>query len=460
MSASVLDSVVCPECRAPMSARPGELRCASCGQVYPRVGSIPVVMPRPKEWLALWRLQLGLLENEGQQKLAALEAELAAPGVLPLTASRCRAMVEGAREEAKDVIRLMDPLLPRDTSAAMSEVSMRAVESPVRRVPHLCRDWGWSEGKHPENDEIFSLVGNVIEGPLGRVLVLGAGACRLAYDLHRTYGPQETVALDVDPLLLVGAREVIRGGTVRITESNVSVHETSNLAPVWNLRAPFGPIGEETFHFLLADGLAPPFVAESFDTVVTPWFIDVVPPDLRDLLGVLRTMLKPGGKWIDVGPLLYPRDRPLYHRFTREEIFELAARAGFRLAKWKTESGIHFASPTNGRGHYEWTLAFQAVKEDVPAESEDVPSWIILAFLPVPTFAGHAEFSHANPLIASILRSLDGRRSIDDIASHLRPEVMRAGLDPSDLREAIRHCLAAFHPGCRRGPLAASPVSP
>jgi hypothetical protein len=358
-------------------------------------------------------------------------------------------MVDGAREEAKDVIRLLDPLLPRDTSAAMSGVAMRAVESPVRRVPHLCRDWGWSEGRHPENDEVFSLVGNVIEGPLGRVLVLGAGACRLAYDLHRRYAPTETVALDVDPLLLVGAAQVIRGGTVRLTESNVSVHETSNIAPVWNLRAPFGPIGDDTFHFLLADGLAPPFLAETFDTVVTPWFIDIVPQDLRDLLGPLRTVLKPGGRWVDVGPLLYPRDRPLYHRFTREEIFELASRAGFRIGKWKTESGIHFASPSNGRGHFEWTLAFQAIKSDIPAESEGVPSWLILAFLPVPTFAGHAEFSHANPLIAGIVRSLDGRRSIDDLAAYLRPEVARAGLDPSDLREAIRHCLAAFHPACR-----------
>ena len=441
-----------------MNARADEIRCASCQEVYPQVGGIPVLMQRPKEWLALWRLQLDLLENEGKQKLAAEEAGLATPGTLPLTASRVRAMVEGAREEANDVIRLLGPLLPRDTSAATTGMAMRAVESAVRRVPHLCRDWGWSEGRHGENDEIFSLVGNVISGPLGRVLVLGAGACRLAYDLHRQCAPSETVALDVDPLLLVGAREVIRGCTVRLTESNVSVHETSNIAPTWMLRAPFGPLEEDTFHFLLADGLAPPFAPETFDTVVTPWFIDIVPQDLRSLLGVLRKLLKPAGRWVDVGPLLYPRERPLGRRFTREEIFELAARAGFRVGKWKTESGIHFASPTNGRGHYEWTLAFEGIKGDVP-ESEGVPSWLVLAFLPVPTFAGHLEFSHANPLITSILRSLDGRRSIDDLAAHLAPEVTRAGLDPSDLPEAIRHCLGAFHPAAR-APLAGSPSSP
>jgi len=450
MSTTVLDKVACPQCRAATSVRAAEIRCQSCGQAYPRLGSIPVLLKRPEEWLAIWRLQLGMLGQEGQDKLAQKEAELKSPGILPLVAARCRAMLQAAKDEANDVIAVLDPLIPKNPPP-MSDLAMKAIESPLRRVQHLCRDWGWEGGKSRENEEAISSLGDVIEGgSLGQVLVLGAGACRLAYDLHRRFAPTETVVLDVDPLLLAGAHQVIRGKKVRLTESSISVNENEGVARVWELRAPFGPIDEGEFHFVLADGMEPPFLPESFDTVVTPWFIDIVPPDLRDFLGALRTVLKPGGRWINTGPLLYPREIPLPRRFTREEVFELAARAGFQVGKSKVESGSHFVAPTNGRGRVEWTLTFQAVKASAPPEDRDMPpSWLILPFLPVPTFPGHALFWHENPLIQAVVQSIDGRRSIDEVAAALSPQVAQAGLDPRDLREAIRHCLAAYHPACR-----------
>jgi hypothetical protein len=433
-----------------MSALPAEIRCTSCGRNFPRIGKIPVLFKQPSEWLALWRLQIGLLEHQGHENLEAEATKLAAPGLLPLTVARGRAMIAASREEAGDVVRLLDPLLPRDPPG-MNDFAMKAIESPLRRVPHLCRDWGWDDGKSRENDEILAAVRDVVgEGPLGRVLVLGAGACRLAYDMHRVFAPTETVVLDVDPLLLVGAHEVIRGGTFRLTESSLSVHETTAVGRAWDLRAPFGAIGESAFHFVLADGLEPPFLAETFDTVVTPWFIDIVPKDLRDLLGTLLFVLRPGGRWINIGPLLYPRETPLERRFTREEIFELALRAGFKLGKWKTASGAHFVTPSSGRGYLEWLMAFEAVKGSAsPANESLPPSWLILPFLPVPAFSGHALFSHENPMITTIVRALDGSRSIDELTVALAPQVMQAGLDARDLREAIRFCLAAFHPACR-----------
>ena len=450
MSTTVLDSVACPQCRAATSARAAEICCRACGQAYPRLGAIPILLKRPEEWLAIWRLQLEMLGQEGQEKLGEKVAELQSPGTLPLVAARCRAMLEAAKDEANDVVAVLDPLVPKNPQP-LSDTAMKTIESPLRRVQHLCRDWGWEEGKSQENEHAISALGDVIEGgSLGRVLVLGAGGCRLAYDLHRRFAPSETVVLDVDPLLLAGACQVIRGKKVRLTETSISVNEADGVARVWELEAPYGPIAETEFHFVLADGLDPPFAPESFDTVVTPWFIDIVPRDLRDFLGTLRALVRPGGRWINTGPLLYPREVPLPRRFTRDEIFELAARAGFKLGKWRVESGSHFVAPSNGRGRVEWTLTFQATKTDAPPADEALPpSWLILPFLPVPAFAGAPLFSHDNPLILAIVQSIDGRRSIDDVAAALALQVAQAGFDPRDLREAIRHCLAAYHPACR-----------
>jgi hypothetical protein len=116
----------------------------------------------------------------------------------------------------------------------------------------------------------------------------------------------------------------------------------------------------------LANGLAPPFVHGTFDTIVTPWFIDQVPPDLPAFLATTNRMLRPGGRWINHGPLLYPPDAPLSRRFSCEEVFELAARAGFAMGRTSEASYPHFVSPLNGRGKVEWTLTFVATKTGDP----------------------------------------------------------------------------------------------
>ena len=121
-------------------------------------------------------------------------------------------MVQAAIEEAKDVVRLLDPLIPRDV-LPLDDYAVKALESPLRRVQHLCRDWGW-DAESPENDDILSTVGDVIgEGTFGRVLVLGAGACRLADDLHRRFGVTEHGCPRCRPPASAAAHEVVRGGT-------------------------------------------------------------------------------------------------------------------------------------------------------------------------------------------------------------------------------------------------------
>ncbi|POA29059.1 hypothetical protein, partial [Pseudomonas sp. FW305-3-2-15-E-TSA2] len=60
------------------------------------------------------------------------------------------------------------------------------------------RDWCWGDA---ENAASHALVADALGPCGGRVLVLGAGACRLAYDLHQSGVQAQTVALDINPLL-------------------------------------------------------------------------------------------------------------------------------------------------------------------------------------------------------------------------------------------------------------------
>ncbi|HEX2658393.1 MAG TPA: methyltransferase domain-containing protein, partial [Polyangia bacterium] len=286
-------------------------------------------------------------------------------GVSAKTATRLHALARAVAEQVADVAAMVGtalegPLLPEEGDALPRGAG--------DYLPLLCRDWAWrhspsddqTNGHDDENARSVAAIQDVTSGaPLGRTLVLGAGGCRLAYDLHRQCGAHELAAVDIDPFLLIPAAAIIRGTPFTLTETSVNAPDVEPAGRVWPLAAPTGPIPPEALHFFLADGTAPPFLDETFDTVVTPWFIDQVPTDLTDLLGRIHRLLVPGGRWINHGPLIYRGEAlPIARWYTREELFELAQAKGFRPGRWTRASQAHLLSPLTGRGLIENVLTF------------------------------------------------------------------------------------------------------
>jgi SAM-dependent methyltransferase len=159
------------------------------------------------------------------------------------------------------------------------------------------------------------------------------------------------------------AEAVIRGASVPLTETSANAPEVDPVSCRWTLRAPSGALGEHQFRFFLADGTEPPFADGSFDTVVTPWFIDQVPTDLAGFLRHVHRLLAPGGRWINHGPLIYPPDRvSIADWYSREDIFELARAVGFAIGSWESAPVPCLVSPLTGRGKIETVLTFEAAR--------------------------------------------------------------------------------------------------
>jgi SAM-dependent methyltransferase len=357
LGASVLERALCAFCAGPLDARAAALACGCCGQGYPRVGPIPVLLPQPQAHVELWRRQLALLTAHGAETRAGLEAEAAAPGLLPGGRARLAALARAVAAQVDDFARLVGPALGGPLDGAAPGLPRGVVEYAY----YLYRDWGWPADESQENqDALDAIAGVITDGALGDVLVLGAGGGRLAYDLHRACGARETVALDIDPYLLVIAEAVVRGRAARLTEASLNVSDAARVAATWTLAAPAGPLDDAHFHFLLANGLAPPFAPATFDTIVTPWFIDRVPTDVGAFLETVARLLRPGGRWLNHGPLLYPPETPLPRRHGREELFELAAEKGFSIRRWVHASRHYLVSPLTGAGKIERVLTFEA----------------------------------------------------------------------------------------------------
>ena len=304
-------------------------------------------------------MQLGFILQQASETihtLARLVTELDGGSA---TRTRLQALARSIADQADDIALVLGPALggplpPRE--------GVGLPRGAADYITCLFRDWAWSNGHDEENARSLAAIGRITDGrDFGRTLVLGAGGCRLAYDLHVHRGGTETAVVDVDPYLLVLAEAVVRGGAVSLTETSGNAPEVDPVSRRWTLSAPAGPLAPEVFHFVLANGTEPPFADQTFDTVVTPWFIDQVPTDLESLLRRVHALLVPGGRWVNHGPLIYRPDAlPISRWYSRQEIFDLARAVGFRMGAWEAASQPHFVSPLTGRGLIEHVLSFEA----------------------------------------------------------------------------------------------------
>ena len=374
----------------------------------------------------------------------------------PLARERCLGMIDAVRGQTADILQIMKPLLPGpapETGTTANE-EPRGFPWPLTHTHNLFRDWGWPSDPDGENEKAVAMVEAVLQDqPLGQAIVIGAGGCRLAYDLHRHDPESEILVVDIDPLLFAVAHDVIRGGSIRLREANAEIDEIERIDRPWTLKAPHGPLDADRFHFVLADGLEPPLTPATFDTVITPWFIDLIPPDLRDFISTVHRLLKPSGRWLSLGPLRYAPERPVSRRFSREEVLDLAQRAGFHVDAWRTDSVPYLVSKLSARGRVEWVLAFSATKladPSSPSTNDRPPAWLLFRHLRIPTFATQAT-AGKDPLAKIVFSAIDGRRTLDDLTSIVLSRIGQSA-SPQEIRDGLRHLLAETHPACSRDP--------
>ena len=437
----------CPDCGAPqLSALPTLLRCSQCERRFPSIAvadtRVHLLSPDPGATLAQWWARHNGFINQQQRLIRRNEqaCRRLSPG------NRRRRFIEAEtaarRAHIRDVASLLAPLMecaewPRagdDISATLGALPQGL--SLDGYLPNVLRDWAW--GSNEPAAQLEALDDVLSARDIGdRLLTVGSGAGRLAWDLHLSAAPRTHVLLDINPLLSVIAARILGGETL-------SLYEFPQAGPAFRVakRARTAandgprrqqcalPAGQATasknrsLHHVCGDLMNAPFRDGGFDTVFTPWLIDVLPHDMALVLPHLNRLLGVGGSWISTGPWVPLHPAP-EARYTEAELMALAAEFGFTLEASTHRRMPYLQSPTAAQRRSErvWSFRLRKVSESpVPPRSSLLPPWAEHLDRPIPAYKDIELVASQRLLEAQVLAALDGKRSLGELSALIAQE--------------------------------------
>jgi hypothetical protein len=438
-AARIADVFCCPRCAGPLADGDGGYRCVRCARPYPIFGRIPCLVDDPALWRTIWLRRLDDFTSSVEPRIQELQREAESPELLPRTRQRLLRVANGFAQQLEAVTSLFEPL-----DAGADEMAATAI--PSRPEPglqtavldcyeHVFRDWAWGER---ECALTLDFIKPLLPAGLGRVAVYGAGAGRLATDVHQACGAAHTLALDLNPLPFLIADRLLAGETIELPEFPLDPNSDEVVVVTRKLARPFAV--RDGFSFVFADALRPPFPPGSLDAVVTSWFIDVTRVDLRHTAAAINRVLRPGGLWVNLGPLRF--QAMLARAYTIEEVHDIVRGSAFELASHDRQALPYFESPISGSHRTDLVFRFAARKTgDAPAVEipELAAPWVANPLEPIPITPALVALGRTSMFTTGVLAMIDGQRSIVDVARELGAAW---GVDPARLQDELRAFLA------------------
>jgi SAM-dependent methyltransferase/uncharacterized protein YbaR (Trm112 family) len=449
----LLDLLACPRCDKALDEIDAGHRCAGCKIDFPALAEIPWLFSEPNYARSEWRQRLDFLSRRLEHDTQQIDQALTKRAdLLPLTCQRLESRKAALTDQSERFRALLEPLeLDASSTSYEMYLALRTQLPPDQGLttyyPNLHRDWCWGD---EENEAALGLLASGLKNLTGetKVLVLGSGAGRLAYDIHNVHSPAITVALDFNPLLQLVLQRVANGETVELFEFPLAPRSLEDHAVLREHRAPAAT--RPGLHAVLGDALRAPFKNGAFDVVVTPWLVDILPDDFATLCQRINCLLADKGRWLNFGSLQFGHagfDR----QYSPEECAALVEAAGFATPETEEATVPYLSSPASRHGRQETVFAWQAVKtrkSKQPARYAALPDWLVKGTDPVPVLEAFRVQAASTRIHAGLMSLIDGKRSLKDMAKIL---VNQRVMTLADAEPAIRTFLTKMYQDSQRG---------
>ncbi|MDH3616155.1 MAG: carnosine N-methyltransferase family protein [Gammaproteobacteria bacterium] len=444
--------LACPRCdKTPLDQKGDHPHCKACKVDFPSINGIPWMFAEPQATLGEWRNRLQFALQQLSHEVGGLEQELKNDDLNSLSRRRVQRYKKAVEYHHRALSKLLRPLDMQVMHGNYESYLALRTRLPADQglntyYANIHRDWAWGD---KENDASLNQIRSVLHdhADLGNVLVLGAGAGRLAYDIHSNLSCTTTVAMDFNPLLMLVAQAVTRGDTLKLYEFPIAPLALEDDAVLRSLTAP--EVTDDRFHLVLGDALRAPFADQSFDTVVTPWLIDIITDDLPIMAARVNNLLAANGRWINFGSLAFSSPERA-RRYSPEESKAIVAESGFSDPYVSQKTIPYMCSPASRHGRQEKVFSFSAYKErsvQKPERHKALPDWIVTGKEPVPLSPSFRTQAMTTQIYSFIMSLIDGKRSIKEMAIVLEKQKL---MSKEEAEPAIRSFLTRMYDDSQR----------
>lgn len=446
--------LACPRCdKSPLETTDDALHCNACKIDFPMIENMPWMFAEPQAALGEWRGRLQFSLQKFSHEIAGLQEELKNEDLRALSRRRLTRYKKALESHRRSLQKLLRPVEIQSLQGNYESYLALRTRLPSEQglntyYANIHRDWAWGD---KENKASLQQVRAVLHdhADLGIVLVLGAGAGRLAYDIHTELDCSTTVAMDFNPLLMLVAKTVTSGARLNLYEFPIAPLALDDDAVLRKLTAP--AVVDENFHLVFGDALRPPFPDKSFDTVVTPWLIDIISEDLPIMAARINNLLKNNGRWVNFGSLAFssPEHALCY---SPEETKAIVAESGFSDPYVSQATIPYMCSPASRHGRQERVFTFSAYKERAvskPERHKALPDWIVTGQDPVPLKPSFRQQAMTTQIYSFIMSLIDGKRSIKDMAVVLENQKL---MTKKEAEPAIRSFMTKMYDDSNKQP--------
>lgn len=423
----------CPVCGTQLSFANSSVDCPHCKKRFPIFDGIPCLIAECEGWALDASAGVEVFRSAQAREIQSLREQLSSRKVFGESVKRVEARL-AAKERYKSLFDQLYSAFPNPSSAPRP--NLFRVD---RYYENLLRDWVWGAD---ENAEALRRVSEVFPDDIpANLLVFGAGACRLALDLHREKRIPLTVAIDNRPTLMLAAARLLRGEKLEIPEfprHPLSIAGASRVHPA-EASVDTGP---GRFIQVFADAFAPPIREEKASAILTPWFVDIVPMDFRSVAYEINRRLEGGGTWLNTGPLTFGTsyDRPSASAYTLEEVLAIVRDSGFEFLREPTVAPMtYLRSPDSGQHLQEHVLTFAAKKiakasTPVVPRASALPVWYLDVRSAIPAGEPVVQMRSLYQAYNEVLSQVDGKTSVAQIAERLGK---RISVDPKSMEREL-----------------------
>ncbi len=330
---------------------------------------IECLYPEKKQTQLFWAFEAYKLLLESQTHWQNIQIGLEQKGLLRLSRERLKNLSQLLEQQIQNYKKILKPLgwEKIEANSFYSYLNSRPGSSFLaENIDNLFRDWCW--GDHENKSSLEMITQTLEDNPLqGDLMVLGSGAGRLAYDLHRLFGLNQTTLVDYNPLLMLLAQKIISGEELSLVEFPIVPSHSADFAMDRKLKSPRSL--KDGINYILADLKDPLCPLPKSQNILTPWLIDVVQIDYRLWVQKMNSWLPLGGTWINFGPLGF--NNPLLSDYySYEEVLHLTEKGGFKIKKMDYKRIPYMQSPSSNSHRQEKVLCFVAEKiEEISPES-------------------------------------------------------------------------------------------